>query len=628
MKLRRGKIAKDTIGIAAKPARPVEARAYALWRGAAAGADGFAGRLADGFMLGIKRILCGRINAACGIESRLTAYDEEIFMTYRRVIDAYKAAVAVDMGEAAPERAGVYEIWNGIHSVLGSRLVGAADAPGNPVLAEKKEIAAEIIKNAMAICDNMMDDFVARRRSGFAADLCRGFLAGDICEIVDNFAKAAIDELIGGLHGVYADAAHVAQIKLNNLSARPQAQQYYDLLLTEQQILAMLIKIQVSEIEKRLKSNEDLPLTAAINILREAHQRVGGDIAEIWGFFAEEGERIKQNLGRADFQIDTPQELISDFVNIPAKDWVINSDLAQKEFSTRYDLFLDCLDEYAGGIIGDKLRRLAKERIYYLRKAASEQDILVKEAIACFSNILQYYKDSAEALAASDFGDITAGIGETIEIKLDGMNESLEYFKQESNGMIENYRNQNPLPDENQLNDMGRKAAEGAAYALCGAGKNPLRGWAAISDALENWHEAESLRDAHLAREREWNRAREQVEKICIRHLKDNLLFELTTFEEIAHYSVSRLREGENEAVAGFVSIIDAQIGGLELILAKYGIDLIRPIAHEPFNAKEHEVLMAETSPEYKKGEIIKVMNSGYKRGEAVILRANVIAAR
>jgi len=46
------------------------------------------------------------------------------------------------------------------------------------------------------------------------------------------------------------------------------------------------------------------------------------------------------------------------------------------------------------------------------------------------------------------------------------------------------------------------------------------------------------------------------------------------------------------------------------------------------FNGKEHEVLIAETSEGFAKGEIIKVINPGYKRGDFILTRANVIAAK
>ena len=64
------------------------------------------------------------------------------------------------------------------------------------------------------------------------------------------------------------------------------------------------------------------------------------------------------------------------------------------------------------------------------------------------------------------------------------------------------------------------------------------------------------------------------------------------------------------------------------MLLKKNNIDLIRPTPHEMFNPKEHEILMAETLSDFKKGEIVKLMNSGYRQRETVLMRANVIVAR
>ncbi len=58
------------------------------------------------------------------------------------------------------------------------------------------------------------------------------------------------------------------------------------------------------------------------------------------------------------------------------------------------------------------------------------------------------------------------------------------------------------------------------------------------------------------------------------------------------------------------------------------GVDIIAPKPHDIFNGKEHEVIMAEKNNDFKKGEIIKLINSGYKNKNYIILRANVIAAK
>ena len=46
------------------------------------------------------------------------------------------------------------------------------------------------------------------------------------------------------------------------------------------------------------------------------------------------------------------------------------------------------------------------------------------------------------------------------------------------------------------------------------------------------------------------------------------------------------------------------------------------------FNGREHEVLMAEVKEGFKKGEIIKTLNKGYRFNDQIILKANVVACK
>jgi len=62
--------------------------------------------------------------------------------------------------------------------------------------------------------------------------------------------------------------------------------------------------------------------------------------------------------------------------------------------------------------------------------------------------------------------------------------------------------------------------------------------------------------------------------------------------------------------------------------LRKNNITPIRPNPQEIFNGKEHEVLVAEKQEGFNKGEIIKLVGSGYRYKDVVLMRANVIAAR
>jgi len=424
----------------------------------------------------------------------------------------------------------------------------------------------------------------------------------------------ALEHLTKQLYEIYCASSQDTRSALNNLSARPRAQYYYDLLLEEQQILAQIVKIQVQEIERRIAYEP----CEAVLMLKEAYQRVCGEIAEIWGFF--EG-------GQAGFEPESYEDIanVLETAEFIDERMLVDFEQMRSDFTPKYTKFLEACAEAATNQMAQKQGRAAKERVYYMRKAATEQSILIEEAGACFSDILAFYQGNNEVLATGEFAEIIAGIGETVKIKIDGMNEGLEMFLEESNGIIDHLANNEALGIPEDFAELISKAV---AASLVDIGKDESKAQAVIREILDGRDICEVMQRQIEAGERSHTKSQEALEKACLRHLKDNLLFELTTFEEISYYSVSRLRESEDEAVALFVMEVDRQTAALEMILAKHGIEMIRPEAHDPFNAKEHEVLMAEVQEGFKKGEIIKVMNSGYKRGDAVVLRANVIAAR
>ena len=111
--------------------------------------------------------------------------------------------------------------------------------------------------------------------------------------------------------------------------------------------------------------------------------------------------------------------------------------------------------------------------------------------------------------------------------------------------------------------------------------------------------------------------------------IKNTILFEISTFQEIIYYSVVRLRESDDEKILDFTKYIDNIEVEIEKCLINNNILPIKPNPHDMFNAKEHEVLLAEKNEDFVKGQIIKVINYGYKKkDEGVIKRATIIAAK
>ena len=216
--------------------------------------------------------------------------------------------------------------------------------------------------------------------------------------------------------------------------------------------------------------------------------------------------------------------------------------------------------------------------------------------------------------------EILTGITETLEIKIESLKESLESFQ---------------TNNANTLTALSSGIPTLAHTDLDAAATQLKTAWCATPPTEETIAEflSESTNlEAFAAYNEKFTKlvtnAQAKIEKSALRFKKETLLYEISTFEEILYYSVSRLRESSLPHIVNAVETIDETFDTLKSLLAQSGITIIRPAPHEPFNGREHEVLTAEEQEDFAKGTVIKTMTSGYKLGDQIILRANVIAAR
>ncbi|MCL2048433.1 MAG: nucleotide exchange factor GrpE [Defluviitaleaceae bacterium] len=234
-----------------------------------------------------------------------------------------------------------------------------------------------------------------------------------------------------------------------------------------------------------------------------------------------------------------------------------------------------------------------KKAEYNLRLALGAEILLAEEITSVFEATLMLLISTlcqakphtaaqnreASALASTE-SEILDGIRETIEIKILGLRENMQAFKKLGNETIKAFAETKPTP------------------AIFENAERHIKSFA------------------------------ELLEKQKIRFKKEILLYEICTYEEILAHSVSRLRGSGDTAVLGAVEALDTALDELNVILKKNNISVIRPAVKEMFNAKEHEILVAEKHSDFEKGEIIKVMTAGYRVEGQVVLRANVVAAR
>jgi len=231
--------------------------------------------------------------------------------------------------------------------------------------------------------------------------------------------------------------------------------------------------------------------------------------------------------------------------------------------------------------------------------------------------------------------EILYGITETLEIKIESIAESIIIFDEEGQDLLRNFAGEKITPTEKEL-QLAIKTALDMWYnsppeceSWESANTTPEK---ALLEPLQDFFATLSTADvytAHMSRiKKQTTSFLEKAEKLAFRFKKEVLLYEVCTYEEILIHSVSRLRESDWPAIGTAVKLLDNAYASLEILLKKSNIEAIRPAPHDTFNAFEHDILVAEKQDGFSKGEIIKMINTGYKQKDKTILRANVIAAK
>lgn len=394
------------------------------------------------------------------------------------------------------------------------------------------------------------------------------------------------------LYESYISHLNECRSQLNDLNNRGKLQLYLALMEDEWEILSTIIKIQVGVLEMAVShaidgALEKIAVHKILSILREAYQHFGRACTEVSAVF--------HHLDvAADEWKPEPYEKFEAFVS------------EQSERAGAHDPRLATLkaelDQEVDAIFG-RLKLDFFKLIYRFRRMVNDDLMLAAEMTDIFIKLSEFWPESD---TEGEGADILRGIAETVEIKIEGLRESSGQIKTDAFGLIQEFS------DTHDIAPTDDEKSEAKAFAW--------REWDQEPDSLPIFTE----RSQNLAKESA--RFQEILEKRLAKFKREILLYEVSTYEEIIFYSVSRLREsgGFDEAV----NLAADTMQNLEILLKKNNIEVIRPAPHEPFNPKEHEVLMAEPSPDFNKGEIVKLMNSGYRQHNTILLRANVIAAR
>ncbi|MCL2375856.1 MAG: nucleotide exchange factor GrpE [Defluviitaleaceae bacterium] len=599
-----------------------EGKIFGKWIAIARAADGLADGLRADVFRNAKQLVAEKINTACGNDEALSSYDAEIFDCYMRIIGAYSKVVGIYLDEEKPITSQpVKEIWDGVYEVLASRLLAISemDHLANPVQAEKKEIVSKIILDASErILENdaAEDNIEIRRRLFYADDNFQ-----TICEeIAENIKSKCINEF----YATYISAVKQALVNLNDISCRENVLYYNDMLKEEQDILRQIIVVQVMALENAMgegfaTEEEIAVLDEALNLLREAHQRESGEIDRIERLFNESAARNRENMGRIVMDVEDVEEFAASFDAVAPTVF----EESKQSLDKAIDDFKKLVESLASAKLGTYTAKLSKQAADDCEKTAAGLVMMSRDVTQCFGTILRHYDENTEHLAACEEKDIIKGVAETILIKIDSLNEAIEAFEEDAKGILGLFA-QGEMAFSSEITAFEKHLVDN----LMTYSKWEKNCGKIVKKLVDAAFDGELLAEYKEKLERGLVRKSEGAQKKMMAFKRDNLFYELSTFEEIMHYSVSRLRESESPCLQGFVSEIDSQNANIDDILTKYGVEKIAPAAHDAFNPKENEVLMAEESEGFNKGEIIKTINSGYRQDGTVIMRANVIAAK
>ena len=389
----------------------------------------------------------------------------------------------------------------------------------------------------------------------------------------------------------------------------------------EHDILGAIVKIQAPELEAR---NAELSVVRKIlAMVREEYQKTAFDINHIEALYRQaeigdsEGEDFYTFLGR-----------VSIFIN--SKDSLKEN---KDDFICQYVFLLDDFDEGVKSYVSEGFnRRMGRLDTKVLDEAGEHAieatRLLAGKVIEELGNVV-----SVSQAGTADYEDdeaslqIIQGIHETLSIKVQSMGEMLkEYYEDASQYpgkkiCIEDFYSASDMDKdiEKQINQYKSEHN----YWLVGMKTSSYMLEVFLKEsAFAVKSKALSLAKKNIEGERAaLNRTDSRFKKECI-------FFEIITFEEIINYSISKLMESENEAVRDYAGLVRQCDENIKIYMSEVGIDIISPEAHDMFNGKIHEVLMAKEEDGFLKGEIIKVVNKGYKEGSIIYARANVICAK
>jgi len=515
----------------------------------------------------LKDFLFSRFLSALNSGCMLIKYSEKIYDYYKMVIGYYKSAVKaynLKKNELLSEE--IRKIADGIIDILECQIN------------KFDEVTEKTDKQSNPIAEEK-EKIIDENFKLFSKDIILVYE-----KMRREFNDFNIENYIENIYKLYFSSIKGCFIRLNDIASRKVANLYYEALKQEMEALSVIIRVQANVLERKIQYIEEEVIVQSILMnLREGYQHLLKQINEM-----EKG--FKETVIYEQF-IDKYDEDFKNNIILCLKKAEKKSENSKKHFEYCNSDFITILKEHS-----EEIRNIAK-----IEMEVDEISFFAEKIISKFQFLYDYWKINADNYYETDFYEIIFGIAETVDIKIQNIRENVFEFLQKANVLI------SELPNREKYDKL---------FLLWGKFNESSE-----EDVNNIFSKLNKLID-------KYGNICGKIKKMILELQKDSILFELSTFEEIMNYSVSRMRNSQNLYIEEFVQNIDFVFGELKQVLSVVGVEVIAPEPHDFFNGREHEVIMAEKNNDFKKGEIIKLINSGYKEGDYVILRANVIAAK
>lgn len=555
----------------------------------------------------LKQAACVELKRSAARFARLGNSDEAIYNSLVSLMDVYRRIITLS-GEIESDCPTVNVLLAGICEVLNSRLKEFEDMEAisgvlcdendcNPVAVEK----CTIVNRAAA----ELDAYIATMDARLIEKLQSEDAWATLCYGSQTIGDVIIESCMPEMYAHFQEGLRLCLAELDDLHLRKVAGLYTSFMEREWEELGNIIKVQIQALESASSQTEDLEnalelpaVYRILNVLREAYQYIGPVIDELQQLLNSQTARH-------------PGLTFEEFNDL----LTIDREFAPTQCEIYDDQFFNLLANEVNFML-DQIQTPHPKTICQMQYQIGTNKILAEKIIDVFKKItvpLTEFADTPEIA-------VLTGIAETIEIKIESLTESIQSFGEEGFDIVRNFSEKRETPTEQEL-QTSHEMARTEWLASPPVEPNDLSQFFALllETAFKTFQTRMQKHVSNLA---------EKVENFTFRFKKEVLLYEICTYEEILIHSVPRLRDSENPEIAAIVGLLDSAYVKLEILLGENNIEVIRPVPHDAFNAFEHDVLVAEALDGFKKGEIIKMLNTGYKQQDKVILRANVIAAR